>query len=438
VIRRAVVALAVTAVLATACSNGDDTTASTGPTTSLKTGTVAPAATTTLASTSPPTTAPPATTTASATTAARATTTTTAPEPTGLEPTVALTSIGTFDSPLHMAWRVGDDATFVVNKSGTIVRFTGRSSTTVLDISDLVSTGAEQGLLGLAFAPAGGRAYINYTDRDGNTTVAEYPVDPDGHFRTGKEVRTVLFVEQPYANHNGGDLVFGPDGLLYIGMGDGGAGGDPDRRATNPADLLGKLLRIDPKSSGARPYTVPADNPFVGTPGARPEIWATGLRNPWRFTFDRRTGDMWIADVGQNAVEEVDVAPAKNGKAAGKGLFFGWSAFEGNDRYNTDVSPDGATPPFVTYTHGPGCSVSGGVRVRGGPVADLVGWYVYGDYCSGDLWALEVLGAGAAMKPGRQVELGNVPKLAEVVEGPAGEAYAVSLDGPILRLDLAG
>jgi glucose/arabinose dehydrogenase len=436
VIRRAAVLLIGGVVVVTACSGDDDastsatpsstTAESPAPATSAGTGTTA---LTTVATTTSATTA---------TTATTSTTSTTAPAPTGAEPVVALTSIGEFDSPLHVAWRPGDEASYIVNQSGTVVRFSGGSSTTVLDVTDLITSGGERGLLGLAFAPAGDLAYVNYTDRDGNTTVVEYPVDPDGHFRAGDEARTVLFVEQPYANHNGGDLVFGPDQMLYIGMGDGGSGGDPERRATNPGDLLGKLLRIDPTPSGTDPYTVPTDNPFVGTPGYRPEIWSTGLRNPWRFSFDRQTGDLWIADVGQGAIEEVNVAPASDGKDAGKGLYFGWSAFEGNDRYNADVSPDGATPPFVTYTHGPGCSVSGGVRVRGGAAPDLVGWYVYGDYCSGDLWAVEVLGEGAAMRPGRQVELGDVPSLAEVVEGPEGEVYAVSLQGAVLRLDPAG
>ena len=430
-IRRAAVVLVAGAVLGPACS-GDDDTASTSTTTGEVTAspTTAPAT---------PTGATDSTSLTTVASTSAATTSTTAPAPTGAEPVIALTSIGgDFDSPLHVAWRAGDDAAYIVNQSGTIVRFSAGSSTTVLDVSDLITSGGERGLLGLAFASDGDVAYIDYTDRDGNTAVVEYPVDADGDFRTGDEPRTVLFVEQPYANHNGGDLVFGPDGMLYIGMGDGGSGGDPERRATNPADLLGKMLRIDPTPSGADPYTVPPDNPFVGTPGWRPEIWAYGLRNPWRFSFDRQTGDLWIADVGQNAIEEIDVAPATDGMDAGNGLYFGWSAFEGNDRYNTDVSPDGATPPFVTYTHGPGCSVSGGARVRGGPVPDLVGWYVYGDYCSGDLWAVEVLGEGASMRPGRQVELGNVPSLAEVVEGPEGEVYAVSVGGAVLRLDPPG
>jgi glucose/arabinose dehydrogenase len=433
VIRRTAVALLAGAVLVAGCSGDDDAvsvpTTESAPTAQSGVPTTASAAATTSAAS--------ATTSTGTAAVASTTTSNSAPAPTGGEPTVALTSIGDFDSPVHLAWRADDDAAFVVDKSGTIARLSGGSPTTVLDISDLVTSGGEQGLLGLAFAPTGDLAYINYTDRDGNTNVVEYPVDPDGHFRDS-DARRLLFVEQPYANHNGGDVVFGPDGMLYIGMGDGGSGGDPERRATNPAELLGKLLRVDPTPSGSDPYTVPADNPFVDTPGTRPEIWSTGLRNPWRFSFDRQTGDLWIADVGQNAIEEVDVAPATDGRDAGKGLYFGWSAFEGNDRYNPDVSPDGATPPFVTYPHGPGCSVSGGVRVRSGPVPDLVGWYVYGDYCSGDLWALEVLGEGAAMTPGRQVELGNVPSLAEVVEGPQGEVYAVSLSGTVLRLDPPG
>jgi hypothetical protein len=182
---------------------------------------------------------------------------------------------------------------------------------------------------------------------------------------------------------------------------------------------------------------VPSDNPFVHTAGARPEIWALGLRNPWKFSFDRQTRDLWIADVGQDKIEEVDDAPATGGRDAGKGLNFGWSAFEGKDRYNEDVPADDATPPFFTYPHGPGCSVSGGVRTRGGPVRDLVGWYVFGDYCAGRVWALEVLGEGSSMRPGREIDLGEVPSLTAVVDGPQGELYALSLQGEVVRLDPA-
>ncbi len=353
----------------------------------------------------------------------------------GNAPAVSFTEVGTFDSPVDMVWRAGDDAPFVVNKTGTIDRLGESGPTTVLDVSAQISGGSEQGLLGLAFDASGGLAYINYTDVDGNTVVEEHAVDAAGTFAT--EARRLLEIDQPYANHNGGDLVFGPDGLLYIGMGDGGSGGDPERRATNPGELLGKLLRIDPRPNGAEPYTIPPDNPFVGVAGTRPEIWSTGLRNPWRFSFDQATGDLWIADVGQNEIEEVDVAPATDGRDAGKGLFFGWSALEGDARYNDDVSPDGATAPFTTYRHGPGCSVSGGVRARGPQVPDLVGWYVYADYCAGEVWALEVLGDGAAMTPGRQVTLGELPAITAIVDGPDGAVYVLSQQGSIVRLDPA-
>jgi glucose/arabinose dehydrogenase len=225
--------------------------------------------------------------------------------------------------------------------------------------------------------------------------------------------------------------------MLYVGMGDGGSAGDPERRATDPASLLGKMLRIDPAPSGGAAYTVPSDNPFVGVDGTAPEIWSTGLRNPWRFSFDRETGDLWIADVGQNAVEEIDVAPATGGRDAGKGLYFGWSAFEGDEPYNDDVPTDGHVPPIATYGHDVGCSISGGVRARGGPVAELVGWYVYADYCSGQVWALQVQGEGPAMAAGRTVELGEVASATAVVDGPAGELFVLSASGDVLRLDPA-
>jgi glucose/arabinose dehydrogenase len=362
--------------------------------------------------------------------------TTTAAPMTGVEPVVTPAEIGTFDAPVDLAWRAGDEALYVVEQGGTIQRVVGDAATTVLDISDRTDANGEQGLLGLAFAPAGDLAYVNYTDLEGDTTIAEHPVDADGMF--GADARIVLTVDQPYANHNGGDLTFGPDGLLYIGMGDGGAGGDPERRATNMAELLGKLLRIDPAASGDAQYTVPPDNPFAGQADVAPEIWASGLRNPWRFSFDRATGDLWIADVGQNAFEEIDVAPATNGLDGGKGESFGWSALEGNAPFNDDVAIEDPVPPFFTYENpAVGCSISGGVRARGGPVPDLVGWYVYGDFCAGTIWAIEVLGSGFEMTPGRQVVLGELPAITAVVDGPEGEVYVLSQQGPVVRLDPA-
>jgi hypothetical protein len=223
------------------------------------------------------------------------------------------------DRPVDLTFREGDPALYIVQQGGTIVPLlNGTIGSPVLDISDLVSRGGEQGLLGMAFHSTKPLAYVDYTDVDGNTVIAEYSLEPNGQFDTASE-RTVLTVRQPYPNHNGGKLLFGNDGLLYIGLGDGGAANDPQRRGQNLSELLGKILRIDPTPDGTKAYTIPADNPFVGVGGARGEIWAYGLRNPWRFDFDRATGDLWIADVGQNEIEEIDVgwATEGGGRAAG-------------------------------------------------------------------------------------------------------------------------
>ncbi|HSB87563.1 MAG TPA: PQQ-dependent sugar dehydrogenase, partial [Ilumatobacteraceae bacterium] len=208
----------------------------------------------------------------------------------------------------------------------------------------------------------------------------------------------------------------------------GGSGGDPERRALNVGEWLGKILRIDPHQ-GNGPYTVPGDNPFVGVEGARPEIWSVGFRNPWRFNFDRETGDLWIADVGQNAWEEVDVAWAADG--AGRGTNFGWSAFEGTHRYNEDQSPDGATPPVYEYPHGDaGCSISGGVRYRGKAIPALVGWYVFGDYCGGRVRALRIEGTAVT----GELVLGEVADISAVTEAPDGELLVLSLSSGVYAI----
>ena len=244
--------------------------------------------------------APPATATSPAPTDGDATLPTdSAPAPTGqassdataagtsAEPAVTLTEVGIAEAPVDLAWREGDAGLYVVEQGGRILRLADGTLSTVLDATDLTDADGERGLLGLAFAPSGDLAYTNYTDLNGDTTILEYPVEDDGTFLTGDNARSIFVIEQPYPNHNGGDLTFGPDGLLYIGMGDGGSGGDPERRATDLSTPLGKLLRIDPTPSAGEPYTVPADNPFVGEDGADTRIWSTGLRNPWRFSFDR-------------------------------------------------------------------------------------------------------------------------------------------------------
>ena len=214
--------------------------------------------------------------------------------------------------------------------------------------------------------------------------------------------------------------------MLYIGTGDGGAGGDPDRRALNLTEWLGKILRIDPRPSDTAGYTVPPDNPFVDVEDARPEIWSIGLRNPWRFSFDRLTGDLWIADVGQNEWEEVDVGWAADG--GGRGLNFGWSAWEGSHRYNDDQSPDGVTQPIHEYQHGEGgCSISGGVRYRGTAIPALVGWYVFGDYCSSAVRALKIDGTAVT----NEVVIGQASGVSAISEGADGELFVVTLNGPI-------
>jgi glucose/arabinose dehydrogenase len=348
---------------------------------------------------------------------------------------VTFTEIGTAQQPTDLAWRDGDPGLYVVEQRGVILRLADGTATEVLDARALTRAGGERGFLGLAFAPDGAAAYVDYTDLEGTTTVSEYPVEPDGRFLDGDEARVLFTIEQPYANHNGGDVVFGPDGMLYVAMGDGGSQGDPERRALDLGTPLGKILRIDPSPVGGEPYTIPPDNPFVASPGADPRVWSLGLRNPWRISFDRETGDLWIGDVGQEDVEEMDVAPAVDGRDAGRGTSFGWSAFEGDDRFNEDQPADGHVPPFVTYTHADtgGCSISGGIRVRNGSTLD--GWIVYGDYCGGQVWATEVLGAGADLRAGRTIELGQVGNPTAIVEGPAGEVIVLTAGGPILRID---
>ncbi|MEZ5079603.1 MAG: PQQ-dependent sugar dehydrogenase [Thermoleophilia bacterium] len=305
----------------------------------------------------------------------------------GLGSTVAVDGLS---DPLLVAARPGDGALYVVEQGGRIRSFRdGREGEPLLDVGDLTDAGGEQGLLGLAFHPdheANGLLYVNYTDRGGATNVVEYRA-PAGGPAIPESARVVLEVGQPYSNHNGGNLAFGPDGMLYIGLGDGGSGGDPENRAQDLESLLGKMLRIDVDGRDpGREYRIPADNPFVDRPDARPEIWALGLRNPWRYSFDPVGGTLWIGDVGQGDIEEVDrVTPDE-----GSGANFGWSRFEGSAEYDGSrrLSITPAVAPVAEYRHDVGCSVTGGVVVRSGP-ASLEGRYLYGDYCSGRVWSLD-------------------------------------------------
>lgn len=259
-----------------------------------------------------------------------------------------------------------------------------------LDISARVGTqGSEQGLLGLAFHPRfaeNGYFYLNYTDRQGNTVIARYQADPQAVQASAQSEKRLLYVLQPYRNHNGGGLAFGPDGYLYIGLGDGGSAGDPQNNAQNPASLLGKLLRIDVDNGD--PYAIPADNPFGN------EVWAYGLRNPWRFAFDV-SGDLYIADVGQDKWEEINFLPA----GSPGGANFGWNLWEGNHPYSQpNPASSGFLFPVAEYGHDQGCSVTGGVVYRG-QMAEWQGVYFFGDYCSGKIWGLLRSAQGWEMRP---------------------------------------
>jgi hypothetical protein len=294
------------------------------------------------------------------------------------------TVIDGLDFPVWLTSPPDDPRLFVVEKGGRVVIVEDGSllSAPFLDLSGQVSTGNEQGLLSLAFHPdyaANGRFFVNLTDPAGDTRVVELRVsagDPDR--ADPASARVVLAIDQPFSNHNGGLVLFGPDGMLYVGTGDGGSGGDPRGNGQDLGTLLGKLLRLD--VDGGQPYAVPPDNPFVDRPRARPEVWAYGLRNPWRFSFDRETGDLYIADVGQNQFEEVNAV-----RGAGRGLNYGWNVMEGGHCFESSEGCDrsGLTLPVTEFDHGDGCSVTGGFVYRGSGISDLRGTYLFSDYCSG-------------------------------------------------------
>jgi glucose/arabinose dehydrogenase len=336
--------------------------------------------------------------------------------------------------PVYLTSPPADDRLFVLEKDGRIRVIKGGVllGAPFLDITDLVSKANEQGLLGLAFAPdyaASGRFIVHYTDQNGDTRISSFRVsaDPD-RADPGSEL-PILEAEQPFVNHNGGQVLFGPDGFLYIGLGDGGSSGDPGGRAQSLEDLLGSILRIDVGAAGS--YTVPPDNPFVGTTGARPEVWSYGLRNPWRFSFDRATGDLYIADVGQGDWEEVNYAAAAD-VGAGRGVNYGWNIMEGAHCFDADTCDQtGLTPPVVEYGHDEGCSITGGYVYRGAAVPALQGHYLYADYCRGWVRSFQAGNPSAGMDRPTLEPGGNITSFGE---DASGEVYIVTADGRVFKI----
>ena len=323
---------------------------------------------------------------------------------------------------------------FLVSQQGRILIFNGTQvlATPFLDISASVLFAGEQGLLGLAFHPdyaTNGFFFVHYNNPAGESVVARYEVSADPNVANAASGAILLTVQQPFSNHKGGQLRFGPDGFLYLALGDGGSGGDPNNNGQALNTLLGKLLRLDVDS--AMPYAIPADNPFVGIPGARGEIWAFGLRNPWRFSFDRQTGDLFVADVGQGLWEEVDMQPA----AGGGGRNYGWRLMEGKHCFNPASGCNSGTLvlPIVEYGHPLGCSITGGFRYRGAALTDYIGAYVFGDLCNGIISgaAIDAQGAWHVTQL-----LDTTHTITTFGEDPAGELYVSNYgsSGQLYRL----
>lgn len=409
-------------VFATACSGTSTVAPATGPATPPP-----------VATSSPPTSLPPSSSSDSPTSTPLPTTdpittppaiaTTTLPDP--LPPVdslrdipLALERVADVNEVTGLAWREGDDGLYIADQRGQVHRIDGGQVTLVLDLSSettVVEPGSERGLLGIAFDPRDGRMFLNFTGRDNHTRVVSFAV------RNGVAAlpsrREVLFVQQPGVGHNGGRLVFDDAGHLFIGMGDGG--GSNGRDAQDPTKLLGAILRVLPRLD-AEGYDIPPDNPFADGVADRPEVWARGFRNPWMFSLDRATGDMWIGDVGNNEIEEIDVIPAGQ-----SGLNFGWYFFEGSKPRYRSV-PEGMTPPVYEYSRDRGNAVMGGYVYRGTAIPALRGAYVFGDVSA----AVYALGDGGAVRLG----IDDFGYLFGWGEDRAGELYLFSMSRGVFRL----
>ncbi len=357
-----------------------------------------------------------------------------------LDAAIALEHVLTLDEPIDMTTASGDELPWIAQRGGQVLRVdlnSGEVVETILDISAETVAQGEQGLLGIAVSDDW--LYANFTDLDGTTRIDAFK--RDGNSLSG-ERRTILTQPQPFRNHNGGDLAIGPDGALYIALGDGGAANDPLDHGQNAATWLGSILRITPTPDAAEPYSVPADNPFASARGTddnqsdqndetmgSPEIFLTGVRNPWRISFDSATGDLWIADVGQDLYEEVTVLLAANGGGAGANL--GWRLREGLHTFTGD-KPPGNVDPVWEYGRDEGCSVTGGFVYRGSAIPELVGSYLFGDYCTARLWAVQISSGQVLFRDFGVAVPGGA--LASFAQDADGELYAMSLQGPVSRV----
>lgn len=354
------------------------------------------------------------------------------PPPPPADLTAQLVASG-LSSPVHVTAPVGDDRVFIVEQPGRIRIVQGGQlrSAAFLDITSLVGSGGERGLLSMAFHPGyatNGYFFVNYTDLGGDTRVARYTVSGDPNIADPGSAKLILTVAQPFSNHNGGLIAFGPDGMLYIGMGDGGSGGDPQEHGQDLGTLLGALLRIDVDAGD--PYAIPPDNPFVGQGGIRAEIWAFGLRNPWRFSFDPPANRLFVADVGQNRREEVNAVPATSGA-----INYGWRIMEGSLCFDppTNCNQTGLTLPVLDYPTGGGdCSVIGGFVYRGRVMPGAVGLYFYSDWCGGWLKSFR-LESGQAVEQ-RTWAIGAIGMVTSFGQDGAGELYLTSGNGRVYRL----